>query len=53
MRVEQIEVSFNQVVFPVQRFSVLQVARELTLHFIYGICTPKGHELTNQYEQAH
>ena len=53
MRVEQIEVSFNQFVFPVHRFSVLQVAKELTLHFIYGICTPKGYELTKQYEQAH
>lgn len=53
MRVEQIEFSFNQFVFPVQRFSVLQVAKELTLHFIYGICTSKGYELTKQYEQAH
>ncbi|MFM6953693.1 MAG: TetR/AcrR family transcriptional regulator [Sphingobacteriaceae bacterium] len=53
MRVEQIEFSFNQFVFPVQQFSVLHVAKELTLHFIYGICTPKGYELTKQYEQAH
>ncbi len=50
MRVEQIEISFNQSVFPIQQFSMPQVAKEITLHFIHGICTPKGFELIKHYE---
>lgn len=50
LRVEQIEISLNQSIFPVQQFSLPQVAKQLTLHFIYGICTPKGFELIKQYE---
>lgn len=50
MRVEQIEISFNQSVFPVQQFSMPQVAKEITLHFIHGICTPKGLDLIKKYE---
>ena len=53
MRIESIDVSFNQSVFPVQQFSMPEVAKEITRHFIYGICTPKGFELAQQYENHH
>ncbi|MFN8406538.1 MAG: helix-turn-helix domain-containing protein [Sphingobacteriaceae bacterium] len=45
MRIEQIDMAFNQMVFPVQKFSISQVIRELTDHFIYGICTDQGRKL--------
>ena len=41
MRIEQIDMAFNQMVFSVQKFSTSQVIRELTDHFLYGICTDK------------
>jgi len=53
MRIEQIEMSFNQQIFPVQQFSMSQVAKELTLHFVYGIANMKGFELIKYYEENH
>lgn len=51
MRLEAIEMNFNPTIFPTQKFSIARVARVLTLHFIYGLCTPKGFELAKKYEQ--
>lgn len=53
MRLEQIEIPFNATVFPLQEFTLSKVAREMALHFIYGLCTPKGFELAKTYEQTH
>ncbi|MFM6976901.1 MAG: TetR/AcrR family transcriptional regulator [Sphingobacteriaceae bacterium] len=51
MRVEQIELSLNQQIFPAHHFSMSQVGKELTLHFLYGICTLKGLEMVKYYEE--
>ncbi len=53
MRAEQILISFNPHIFPSHLFSMSEVSREMTLHFIYGITTEKGYELTKSYVLEH
>ncbi len=51
MRIEQIGSVFNQITYPIKDFNISQVMTELTEHFLYGICTLKGHKLVNKYKQ--
>ena len=51
MRVEQIDMVFNQSAFPAAQFSLSEVMTVITEHFLYGICTLKGHKLINKYKQ--
>jgi hypothetical protein len=53
MRLEQIEMAFNQMIYPGHLFSMSQVAKEITIHFVYGMATEKGHALIKQYEKEH
>jgi AcrR family transcriptional regulator len=50
MRVEMIEQSMKGEMFPHNQFKVLDVQLELTEHFLYGVCTLKGHKLINKYK---
>jgi AcrR family transcriptional regulator len=49
MRIEQIEQGYNPDIFPVEEFSSADVQMQIFDHFVYGICTLKGHQLLNQY----
>lgn len=51
LRGEQIEMGFNPALFPPDQFRILDVQLALTEHFLYGICTLKGHRLINKYRQ--
>ena len=51
MRMEQIELGFNPAIFPPDKFQVLDVQLAMIDHFLYGICTLKGHKLINKYKQ--
>ena len=51
MRVEQIEMSFNPNIFPPEKFKILEVQLSMLEHFLYGICTLKGHKLINKHKQ--
>jgi TetR/AcrR family transcriptional regulator, cholesterol catabolism regulator len=51
MRMEQIEVGFNAAVFPPDKFQIIDVQLAMIDHFLYGICTLKGHKLINKYKQ--
>lgn len=51
MRIQQIDSVFNQSTYPIGEFSILQVMTEVTEHYLYGICTLKGHKLINKYKQ--
>ncbi len=51
MRMEQIEMGFNPAVFPPDKFQLLDVQLAMIDHFLYGICTLKGHKLINKYKQ--
>lgn len=49
MRMEQIQSSFDPKTFPADRFDFKEVQMQLLDHFIYGLLTPKGQELFNNY----
>ena len=51
MRMEQIEMGFNPAIFPPDKFKLLDVQLAMIDHFLYGICTLKGHKLINKYKQ--
>jgi len=51
LRGEEIEMGFNPAVFPIDKFKILDVQIALVEHFLYGICTLKGHKLINKYKK--
>lgn len=51
MRMEQIESGFNPNIYPPDKFKILDVQLAMIDHFLYGICTLKGHRLINKYKQ--
>jgi AcrR family transcriptional regulator len=51
LRMEQVEMGFNPNVFPPDKFKILDVQLAMIDHFLYGICTLKGHKLINKYKQ--
>lgn len=53
MRIGQIDTVFNQNTYPLNKFHMAGIMTEITEHFLYGICTLKGHKLINHYKQIH
>ncbi len=53
LRMETGEMGFNTDLFPLSEFETPKVQMELFEHFVYGICTIKGHKLINKYKQIH
>jgi AcrR family transcriptional regulator len=51
LRGEEIEMGFNPTLFPPDKFRILDVQIAFTEHFLYGICTLKGHKLINKHKQ--
>ena len=51
MRIEQVEMVFNHAIFPADQYTAVAVMTELTEHFLYGVCTFKGHKQINTYKQ--
>ena len=51
LRMEEIVMGFNSDIFPENKFNFLEVQISLMEHFLYGICTLKGHKLINKYKQ--
>lgn len=50
MRLENFEMAFFGRAFPTDKFNFLEVQLAMTEHFLYGICTLKGHKLINKYK---
>ena len=50
MRVNQFEMGFNTIMFPIAEFNPWKVQQQFLEHFNYGICTLKGYKLLNQYK---
>jgi AcrR family transcriptional regulator len=50
MRVWQVELGFDGTVFPHNEFNSWRVQLQFLEHFIYGICTPKGYAMLQQYK---
>lgn len=51
LRMEEIELGFNPRVFPSDKFRLLDVQLSLAEHFLYGVCSLKGHKLINKHRQ--
>lgn len=51
LRIEEISMAMSGQVFPHDKFNMLEVQLALTEHFLYGICTLKGHKLVNKYKK--
>lgn len=50
LRVENIEMTLNGIVFPHDKYNMLDVQIAITEHFLYGVCTLKGHKLINKHK---
>ncbi len=51
MRLEQVQMAFDNTVFPRHRFGLAEVQEQLFDHFIHGLFTDKGRKLYNKYKQ--
>lgn len=51
LRIEEIEMGFNPVLFPPDKYKIIDVQLSLIDHFLHGICTLKGHKLINKHKQ--
>ncbi|CAN5212027.1 TetR/AcrR family transcriptional regulator [soil metagenome] len=49
LRMEQVQLVFNEDVFPRDKFDFKEVQMQIFEHFIHGITTPQGQELLEQY----
>ena len=48
MRMEQIDMVFNQIAYAPGKYNLSEVMTEITEHYIYGLCNAKGHALMNE-----
>jgi TetR/AcrR family transcriptional regulator, cholesterol catabolism regulator len=51
LRLEEVQMAFDNSIFPRNKFSVPEVQAQLFDHFIYGIFTDKGRKLYLKYKQ--
>lgn len=49
MRINQIDTVFSQATYP-DNFSISALMTEITEHFLYGICSPAGFKLIEEYK---
>lgn len=52
LRLEQVDMIFNHTVYPAGKFMLSEVMTKITEHYLYGLCTMKGHKLINDYKQV-
>ncbi|MFN6945209.1 MAG: TetR/AcrR family transcriptional regulator [Cytophagaceae bacterium] len=50
LRLEQVQMAFNPLIFPSPEYDLAQVQVQFIDHYLHGICTLKGHKLINQYK---
>ncbi len=50
MRIEQVEIAMNPMIFPQDKFNIAEVQLCMIDHFLHGITTIKGHKLLNKYK---
>jgi AcrR family transcriptional regulator len=51
LRVEEIDLGFNPTIFPPDKFRMIDINLAFVEHWLYGVCTLKGHKLINKYKQ--
>ena len=52
LRIEEVELGFNPVVFPPDKFSITDVQLALIDHFLHGIVTIKGYKMIEKYRKV-
>jgi len=50
MRLENLDLGFFGRAFPHDKFNMVEVQLAMNEHFLYGVCTLKGHKLINKYK---
>lgn len=50
LRIASVMLAFNPEVFPNNRTHLVEIERELTEHFLFGLTTTKGQKLINKYK---
>jgi len=53
MRMGQVEMGFDNAIFPQSEFNMWKVQQQFLEHFNYGICTLEGYKLLNEYKSLH
>lgn len=53
LRVEQVQLCFDQRIFPKDVYDFREVQMQIFDHFLYGIVTPKGRTLYEKYQEKH
>lgn len=51
LRIEQVEMAFDPVIFPADRFNMMDVQMELVHHFLRGILTKTGFEYYTKFNE--
>ncbi len=51
MRLENMEMGFNPMIFSPEDYNIREVQMQLLNHFLHGITTLKGHKLINKYKE--
>ena len=51
LRVEQIEMSMNPLIFPPDKFNIAEVHTTMLELFLHGIASTKGHALIGKYKK--
>jgi TetR/AcrR family transcriptional regulator, cholesterol catabolism regulator len=52
MRIGQIDTVLSQTTYPTGKFNMVTLMKEITEHFLYGLCTSEGHRLINKYKTS-
>lgn len=50
-RLESMMISYDMHIFPPSRFTIIEVTKEIILHYLYGLASIKGHKLIQKYNQ--
>jgi len=52
VRLEQVQVAFNEEIFPRERFRLPEVQMQIFDHFVFGLLTDKGRKLYLKYKEV-
>jgi hypothetical protein len=52
MRLELVQLAFDDKLFPASRFKLADVQLQIFDHFVYGLVTDKGRKLYQKYRQS-
>lgn len=49
-RIQTMTLPFNQMVFPANKYNLIEVTEVLLEHFMYGLVTPKGYDMIEAFK---